>query len=54
MKLIKAIWAVSDFAVDTLDGWLSRYERKLQAKEANKKAWCDIDFVEAPEQQKLF
>jgi len=54
MKLIKAIWAVTDFFVDTADAWLSRYERKLHAKEANKKAWCDIDFIEAPEQQTLF
>lgn len=53
MRLIKALFTVSDFWVDTLDGWLSRHERKLQAKQANKKAWCDIDFVEDP-QQRLF
>ena len=53
MKLIKALFAASDFLVDTLDGWLSRHERKLQAREMNKKAWNDIDFIEDP-QQTLF
>lgn len=55
MKLVKIIFTVVDFFVDTLDAWLCRYERKLQAKEMNKKAWNDIDFVEPPDQQlKLF
>lgn len=53
MKLLKIFFIVSDIFVDLLDAWLSRYERKLQIKEANKKAWCDIDFVET-EQLKLF
>lgn len=56
MKLVRGIWAVSDFLLDTLDGWLRRYERKLQQKELNKRAWNDIDFVEPPDdpQLKLF
>ena len=45
-----------DGVIDFLNAWLSRYERNLQQKEMNKKAWNDIDFVEPPEdpQLKLF
>lgn len=42
MKFVKVLFA-----------WLSRHERKLQAREMNKKAWNDIDFIEDP-QQTLF
>lgn len=55
MKLLKGIFTVVDFFVDLAEGWLNRWERKLQAKEMNKKVWNDIDFVEPPDPQlKLF
>ena len=55
MKLVRGIWAVSDFLVDQADAWLRRVERKAQAKAMNQRAWNDIDFVEPPDEQlKLF